>query len=160
MELSGPIEGLLAPTIEDLGFAIVRVRMLGERQTKLQVMVEHHDGKPTGVDDCADISRAISAVLDVAEPIAGAYTLEVSSPGIDRPLVRRQDFDRFAGHEAKVKTRRPIDGRKRFRGRIIGIAGDVVQVLVEGAVVDLPYDDIAQAKLVFTEDLLAPSEDR
>ena len=160
MELSVRIAELLAPTLEDLGFAIVRVRMQGERRPKLQVMAERHDGKPMGVDECADISRAVSAVLDVADPIAGAYTLEVSSPGIDRPLVRRRDFDRFAGQEAKVETRRPVDGRKRFRGRIIGIAGDVVQVLAEGAVVDLPYDDIVQAKLVLTEDLLAPSEDR
>ena len=107
------------------------------------------------VEDCADISRSISALLDVADPIAGAYTLEVSSPGIDRPLVRPEDYDRFAGFEARIELSAPLDGRKRFRGRLLGRAEEYVRLVGEAGEVRLPLAGIARAKLVLTDDLLA-----
>ncbi len=123
-------------------------------------MTEPRDGQAMMVDDCAGISRAIAAVLEVEDPFEGAYTLEVSSPGIDRPLVRLGDFERFAGLEVKVETSRPVGGRRRFRGRLIGVAGQVVQIQVDGATVDVPYADIGRAKLLLTDELLAASEKR
>jgi len=110
------------------------------------------------VDDCADISRSISALLDVADPIAGAYMLEVSSPGIDRPLVRPEDYDRFAGFEARIDLAAPLDGRKRFRGRLLGRAEEYVRLIGEAGEVRLPLAAIVRAKLVLTDDLLAAAQ--
>ena len=160
MDLWGRIERRITPTGEALGFTVVRVQISGGQRPRLQVMAERRDGKAMMVDDCADISRAIAAVLEVEDPIAGAFTLEVSSPGIDRPLVRLGDFERFAGFEAKVETNRPVGGRRRFRGRLVGVAGQVVRIQVKGATVDLPYADIGRAKLLLTDELLAASEKR
>jgi ribosome maturation factor RimP len=160
MDLPDRIERMVAPTVEAMGFRIVRVQLSGKESMHLQVMVERADGQPIQVDDCAAVSRAISAVLDVEDPIAGAYTLEVSSPGIDRPLVRLGDFERFVGREARVETARPIDGRRRFRGRLLGVAGDSVRMTVEGAEVALPYRDIQRAKLVLTDELIAATGKR
>ncbi len=123
-------------------------------------MVERRDGRTVTVGDCAAISRAVSAVLDVEDPVSGPYTLEVSSPGIDRPLVRLKDFERFAGFEARVETNRPIDGRRRFRGRLLGVEGETVRIRVEDATTDLPYVDIQRAKLILTDDLLAASQEQ
>jgi ribosome maturation factor RimP len=109
------------------------------------------------VEDCAEISRTVSALLDVADPIVGAYTLEVSSPGIDRPLIRREDFARFAGFEAKIELNAPQDGRRRFRGKLLGVEGDAVRLLVDDAPVALPLAAVARAKLVLTDALLAAS---
>ncbi|MBY0431553.1 MAG: ribosome maturation factor RimP, partial [Rhodospirillales bacterium] len=112
---------------------------------------------PMTVEDCADISRALSALLDVEDPIEGTYTLEVSSPGIDRPLTRRVDYERWAGFEAKVETSRPVDGRKRFRGRLVGIdEADMIRLrLDDGGEAALPLTDIQRAKLVLTDELIA-----
>jgi ribosome maturation factor RimP len=112
------------------------------------------DDTPMTVDDCTEISRSVSALLDVADPIAGAYMLEVSSPGIDRPLTRPEDYDRFTGFEAKLELGRPLDGRKRFRGRILGRADDHVRLVDDSGEISLPISDIAKAKLVITDDLL------
>ena len=155
MDQPDRIEGMIAPTVEGLGFRLVRVLVSGSGKPRLQVMAERRDGKSIGVDDCASISREISTVLDVEDPFDGDYTLEVSSPGIDRPLVTAQDFERFAGFEAKVETGRLIGGRKRFRGRLIGLQDGNVRIMVDGAALDLPYPDIQRAKLVLTDDLLA-----
>lgn len=155
MDQPGRIEGMIAPTVEGLGYRLVRVLVSGSGKPRLQIMAERRDGKTIGVDDCASISREISAVLDVEDPFDGDYTLEVSSPGIDRPLVTAQDFERFAGFEAKVETGRLIGGRKRFRGRLIGLLEGNVRIMVDGATLDLPYPDIQRAKLVLTDDLLA-----
>lgn len=155
MDLPGRIERMIASTVEAMGFRLVRVLVSGRGKPKLQVMAERLDGKAMGVDDCAGISREISAALDVEDPFDGIYTLEVSSPGIDRPLVTSQDFERFAGFEARVETGRPIGGRRRFRGRLIGLHDGCVRIMVEGATLDLPYPDIQRAKLVLTDDLLA-----
>jgi ribosome maturation factor RimP len=118
-------------------------------------MAERTDDRAMRVEDCTEISRTVSALLDVADPIAGAYLLEVSSPGIDRPLVRREDFARFAGFEAKVELSAPVDGRKRFRGRLLGVEGDDVRLLVDALPVALPITTVTRAKLVLTDELLA-----
>ena len=146
MDLPVRIERLIAPTIEDIGFAIVRVQVSGGQRPRLQVMAERLDGGSISVDDCATISRAVSAVLDVEDPISGTYTLEVSSPGID-------------GRQAKVRTGRPIDGRKRFQGRLLGVSGDAVRLEEGDALVDLPYPDIERATLVLADDLLVSSKE-
>lgn len=160
MSLADRVEQLIAPTVEGMGFTIVRVQLSGNDRRRLQVMAERQDEAAMTVDDCADISRAVSAVLDVDDPISGAYTLEVSSPGIDRPLVRRRDFERFAGFEARVELAQAMDGRRRFRGRLLGVDGDVVRMSVDGEDVALPLAGITKAKLVMTEDLLGKSEGR
>jgi ribosome maturation factor RimP len=107
------------------------------------------------VEDCAQISHSVSVLLDVADPIAGAYMLEISSPGIDRPLVRSEDYDRFCGFEAKIELDRPLDGRKRFRGRLLGTSGSNVRIATEMGEAELPLDAVARAKLVLTDDLIA-----
>jgi ribosome maturation factor RimP len=152
---SGKIEALIAPSLEAMGYRVVRVAVTGGRRATLQVMAERVDDKAMTVEDCADISRTVSALLDVADPIATAYTLEVSSPGIDRPLVRREDFARFAGFEAKVELTAPVDGRRRFRGKLLGVEGDEVRLLVDAAPVALPLATVVRAKLVLTDELLA-----
>ncbi len=156
-ETGSIVETLIAPPIEAMGYAVVRVRFSGKRPPVLQVMVERADDAPMTVDDCADISRAVSAVLDVADPLAGPYSLEISSPGIDRPLVRPRDYDRFAGHEAKLETGEAIDGRKRFRGRLMGFEDTAVQIDIGGAdgVVAIPFAAIRSARLVLTDALIA-----
>jgi ribosome maturation factor RimP len=154
----GRIEELIAPTLEGMGYALVRVQLSGgTASARLQVMAERFDGAAMTVEDCAAISRAISPVLDVADPIAGAYTLEVSSPGIDRPLVRPADFDRFAGFEAKLESARPVDGRRRFRGRLGGTADGAVRIVTEGTEYKVPLADVQKARLVITDELLAAS---
>ena len=123
------VERLIAPSLNAAGYEIVRVAFVGGPNGALQIMIERSDRRPLSVDDCVDVSRTVSALLDVEDSIAGPYTLEVSSPGIDRPLTRPEDFTRFAGFEAKLETRAPIDGRKRFRGRLLGLEGDLGQAL-------------------------------
>ena len=149
------VEKLISPTLSAMGFAIVRVLISGEKRPKLQVMVEQADGECVTLDHCASISRAIGAILDVEDPISGSYTLEVSSPGIDRPLTRLSDFDRFAGLDARVEMQYPIAGRRRFTGRIAGVEG--ANVLLEGddGPVALDFSGIAKAKLLMTDELVA-----
>ena len=115
------IEALIAPGLEAMGYEIVRVQLSGKQSLVLQIMAERADGTPVIVDDCAAISRAVSAILDVEDPIERAYTLEVSSTGIDRPLTRLADFQRFADFEARVEMHEPIDGQRRFTGRLAGL---------------------------------------
>jgi ribosome maturation factor RimP len=149
------IAPIIEPSLEAMGYRLVRVAFLGAKRATLQIMAERIDDLPMTVDDCTEISRSVSALLDVADPIASAYVLEVSSPGIDRPLTRPEDYDRFAGFEAKIELGRPIDGRKRFRGRILGRADEHVRLVDDAREVSLPFADIAKAKLVITDDLLA-----
>ena len=159
MELSERIQGLIEPAIGEMGFGIVRVRISGKKKLSMQIMVEHQDGQGMTVDDCAAVSRAISALLDVEDPIEGAFTLEVSSPGIDRPLVRVGDFQRFQGFQAKIETTRPFDGRRRFKGVLLGVDGDTVRMMVDGEEVDFHHPDIHKAKLILTDDLIAAVEE-
>ncbi len=153
------IAGIIEPSLDAMGYRLVRVAVLGAGRATLQIMAERRDDASMTVDDCADISRSVSALLDVADPIASAYTLEVSSPGIDRPLVRPEDYDRFAGFEARIEVSRPISGRKRFRGRLLGRSGDTVRLIAEAGEVEVPLSAIARAKLVLTDDLLALAQD-
>jgi ribosome maturation factor RimP len=149
------ITAMIAPSLEAMGYRLVRVAFTGGRRATLQIMAERRDDAPMTVDDCAEISRNVSALLDVADPIESRYDLEVSSPGIDRPLVVREDYVRFAGYEAKIETARPVDGRKRFRGRLLGADESAVRLVLEGeGEVAVPLGDILKAKLVLTAELL------
>jgi ribosome maturation factor RimP len=150
------IETLIAPSLEAMGYRLVRVAVTGGRRAQvLQVMAERIDDRPMSVDDCTEVTHTVSALLDVADPIEHAYMLEVSSPGIDRPLVRREDYERFRGHEAKLELAAPIEGRKRFKGKLLGIEADRVRVNLGTEVVELPLARIQRAKLVLTDELLA-----
>ena len=155
--LAARVAAIAEPVAHDLGFRLVRVKISGRDGCTVQVMAERPDGEMS-VDDCADLSRALSPALDVEDPIDRAYNLEISSPGIDRPLVRRSDFERWAGHEAKIELAVALEGRKRFRGRIAGLEGETVKVALldspEAEVAAVPLDDIAEARLVLTDDLV------
>ena len=139
--------------IEDLGFELVRVRLMSGKATTLQVMADKPDGG-IEVDDLAQINTALGAVLDVEDPILDEYTLEVSSPGIDRPLTRLKDFDAFEGYEAKLETEELIDGRRRFKGELAGIDGDEVLINVTEGTIGLKFDWLSDAKLVLTDELI------
>ncbi len=154
------IAQMIEPSLAAMGYRLVRVAVTSGRRATLQIMAERVDDAPMTVDDCALISHSVSALLDVADPIAGAYTLEVSSPGIDRPLVRPEDYDRFAGFEARIELAQPIDGRKRFRGRLLGTADGVVRLAAETGETRLPLAAVARAQLVITDDLIAASRPR
>jgi len=144
----------IEPSLEGMGYRLVRVVITSGRRPTLQVMAERQDDQPMTVEDCAQISHSVSAMLDVADPIAGAYMLEISSPGIDRPLVRTEDYDRFSGFEARIELARPIEGRKRFRGRLLGTSAGNVRLATETGEVNLPFAEVARAKLVLTDDLI------
>ncbi len=145
---------IIQPVIEDLGFELVRVRLQGGKTATLQIMADRPEGG-INVDDCADISTAVSATLDVEDPLEDAYHLEVSSPGIDRPLTRLKDFETFEGYEARLETNQQIDGRKRFKGMLAGVEGDEVLINVEEGTIGLNFDWLSDAKLVLTEELIA-----
>jgi ribosome maturation factor RimP len=147
------------PLLEQLGYRLVRVRVSGSEGCTVQIMAERPDGTLT-IDDCEDISRALSPVMDVADPIEKAYRLEISSPGIDRPLVRKSDFDRYSGHLVRIEMDAPVGGRKRFRGTLTGTDGENAKLhrddAKEGEEADvaLPIGDMNEAKLVLTDELV------
>ena len=154
------IRALISPTAEDMGFEIVRVRLLGgENGRILQIMAERPDGT-MNIEGCAELSRALSALLDVEDPIDASYDLEVSSPGIDRPLTRPKDFENYAGFDAKLELQTPIDGRRRFKGKLEGVDGGEVlmRVQLEGKsepeVIGLAWHLLADAKLILTDELI------
>jgi ribosome maturation factor RimP len=148
---------LAEPVIEELGFRLVRVKISGRDGGTVQIMAERPNGEMS-VDDCATISRGLSPVLDAYDPMPAAYNLEVSSPGIDRPLVRPSDFALWAGHEAKIELKEPVDGRKRFKGTIEDVAGEEVHLKIEldgkaePVIIGLPFSLIGEAKLVVDPD--------
>lgn len=151
------LASIVAPVIEGLGFELVRLRVMSGKSQTLQIMAD----KPEGgieVEDCADISTAVSAVLDIEDPLEEAYTLEVSSPGIDRPLTRLKDFAVWEGHEARIETTELIDGRRRFKGVLAGVEGDEVLIEIEkngeAVTIGLQFDWLSDAKLVLTDDLI------
>ena len=147
------IADIISPVIESLGFELVRLRLMGGNNPILQIMAD----KPEGgieVDDCAKISTEISAHLDVEDPIEDNYTLEVSSPGIDRPLTRLKDFAAWAGYVAKIETSELIDGRRRFKGTLAGVENDEVLIEIEEGTVGLKFDWLSDAKLVLTDELI------
>ncbi len=150
------LAAIVAPTIEGLGFELVRIRLMGGKRATLQIMAERPDGG-IEVEDCARISRAVGAVLDVEDPISGEYVLEVSSPGIDRPLTRLKDFERYEGYEVRVETADLIDGRRRFKGVLEGVEGNDVLIAIPEGTIGLDFDWLSDAKLVLTDDLIAES---
>ncbi|WP_111429047.1 ribosome maturation factor RimP [Rhodobacteraceae bacterium DSL-40] len=150
------LAGIVTPTIEGLGFELVRLRLMSGKKTTLQIMAERPEGG-IEVEDCARISRAVSAVLDVEDPVAGEYSLEVSSPGIDRPLTRLKDFERYDGYEVKIETAELIDGRRRFKGMLEGVEDGEVLIAIQEGTIGLDFDLIADAKLVLTDELIAES---
>lgn len=149
---------IISPVIEDLGFELVRIRLQGGKTATLQIMADRPDGG-INVDDCGDISTAVSALLDVEDPIEENYHLEVSSPGIDRPLTRLKDFVTFEGYEVRLEINQPIDGQKRFKGILAGVEGDEVLLNIdeggEVQTIGLNFDLLADAKLLLTDELIA-----
>jgi ribosome maturation factor RimP len=155
---AGECAALVEPVLEGLGFRLVRVQISGREGKTVQIMAERPDGT-ISIDDCELISRQLSAVFDVHEPVRGSYRLEISSPGIDRPLVRPSDFEDWAGYEAKVELSQPVDGRKRFRGVLEGYEDGEVRMTVDlGEVgrqtLGFPVDLVSDAKLVLTDELI------
>ncbi|MEI4471954.1 ribosome maturation factor RimP [Frigidibacter sp. MR17.24] len=149
---------IVQPVIEGLGYELVRIRLMGGQTKTLQVMADRPEGG-IDVDDCAKISTAVSAIMDVEDPIEDNYHLEVSSPGIDRPLTRLKDFDMWEGYEARLETTEQIDGRKRFKGIIRGSEGDEALIEIEdqgeAVVIGLNFELLADAKLILTDELIA-----
>jgi ribosome maturation factor RimP len=160
--LRARVAALVAPVLEGMGYRLVRVSVFGMAGCTVQIMAERPDGSMS-IDDCEAVSRALSPVLDVADLIDRAYRLEVSSPGIDRPLVRRSDFERYAGHAVKIEMSAPIAGRRRFRGVLLGAEGSLARIRRTDAAagesedVLLPIAEMAEAKLVLTDELVAES---
>ena len=160
--LAARVAAIVEPVLEGLGYRLVRVRVSGLDGCTMQVMAERPDGSMT-IEDCEAASRALSPVLDVADPVDRAYRLELSSPGLDRPLVRRSDFERHAGNEVKIEMAVAIDGRKRFRGQLLGVEGGTARIRRDDAAaagpadVLLPIEDMAEARLVLTDALIAAS---
>ena len=144
---------LLNPILEDLGFEMVRVRLSNGNPSTLQIMADRLDGQ-IGVDELAEINTSVGTVLDVEDPIPENYTLEISSPGIDRPLTRKKDFDSFQGFEAKVETTELIDGRRRFRGVLAGVNNDEVLINLEEGTIGLKFTWLSEARLVLSDDLI------
>ena len=153
------------PVIESLGYRVVRVRISGLDGCTVQIMTERPDGTMR-IEDCEAVSRALSPVFDVADPVDRAYRLEISSPGLDRPLVRRSDFERYAGHQVKVEMAVAFDGRRRFRGTLLGVEGECARIrrddapAEEAAEILLPIEDMSEAKLVLTDALIAQALSR
>lgn len=145
---------IIQPVIEGLGYELVRVRMQGGKTKALQIMAERPDGG-IEVDDCAKISTAVSAILDVEDPFEDPYALEVSSPGIDRPLTRFKDFDMWNGYEAKIETDELVDGRRRFKGQLAGVNDDEVLITISEGTIGLKFDWLSDAKLVLTDELIS-----
>jgi ribosome maturation factor RimP len=155
MDRESALADLIGPTVDAMGYELVRVAVASRDRPTLQIMAERKDRKAMTLGDCEGLSRALSAKLDVEDPIKAQYTLEVSSPGIDRPLTREADYERFKGHEAKIETKFPRDGRRRFSGTLRGREGGAVAIDTKEGPALLPLGEIARAKLVLTDHLIA-----
>ncbi len=158
MRTTNPLEervlALIEPEAEALGYRLVRLRVSGLRRKRLQIMAERLSDGQMVVSDCAKLSRRVSALLEEHDPIKDEYDLEVSSPGIDRPLMRIEDFARFAGHEAKLETIAMIDGQRRFRGQIAGVEGDVIHLATQTGEIQIKFSALHDARLVLTDKLI------
>ena len=152
------IEGLIAPSLTEAGYELVRVATDSAKEQRLQIMIERLDQRAISVDDCAHVSKIISALLELDDPITGPYNLEVSSPGIDRPLVKESDFERFAGFEVELKTSEPIAGKSYFVGSLLGIEEGLVGLLCNGVRQQIEISDIYAASLVLTDDLIKATQ--
>jgi ribosome maturation factor RimP len=158
MEFAHRIKGMITPSVEALGFRLVNINYIAGKNPRLQIMAEHAETGWMNIEDCEKVSRTISAVLDVEDPLAGAYSLEISSPGIDRPLVSLEDFENFLGFDAKVETGVSIGGRKRFKGRLRTVKEGVVTIEVKKEFFKVAHQDIYKAKLLLSDELIAASE--
>ncbi|MEZ5994362.1 MAG: ribosome maturation factor RimP [Hyphomonadaceae bacterium] len=158
MRATNPVEerviALIEPTASGLGFRIVRVRVSGNRRKRLQIMAERVSDGQMGIDDCSRLSRALSPVFDLEDPVQGEYDLEISSPGIDRPLMRIEDFERFIGHEAKLETAAMVDNRRRYKGVIKAVHGDEITLAGEHGEAKLMFSALSDARLVLTDKLI------
>lgn len=158
LRATNPVEerilALIEPVATEQGFRIVRVRLSGNRRKRLQIMAERISDGQMNVDDCGRLSRAVSPLFDLDEPISGEFDLEVSSPGIDRPLMRIEDFERYAGYDAKLETTAMVDGRRRFKGVIGGVDGEVITLSTEHGDVKLNFSALSDARLVLTDRLI------
>jgi len=158
LRATNPVEervvALIEPTAAELGYRIVRVRLSGNRRKRLQIMAERVSDGQMGIEDCGRLSRALSPLFDLEDPIQGEYDLEISSPGIDRPLMRIEDFERFVGHEVKLETAAMVDGRRRWKGRIKAVEGDEIVLDAEGGEARLKFAQLSDARLVLTDRLI------
>jgi ribosome maturation factor RimP len=156
------LEARVEPTLEAMGFEVVRIALTGsEGRRTLQVMADRRDGSQISVEDCEEISHALSAIFDVEDPVNGRYDLEVSSAGIDRPLTRLKDFAVYAGFEAKVETKVPVNGRKRYRGKLAGTTEDgKVRIATEEGETVIAFENVGNAKLMLTDELIAAAVTR
>ncbi len=153
--LERKIADIIDPVIKDLGFDLIQVRMIGTQNLQtLQILAENPETGKMDLNGCTAVSRAISAVLDVEDPIASAYQLEVSSPGIDRPLMKIADFEKYTGFDVSVETEMPQDGQKRFRGKLVKCEADAIEIATEDGAVKIEFDNVLKAKLVMTEELV------
>ena len=153
MDLIDTVIKTIEPALTDMGYELVRVTVQGKELQTLQIMAERTDRKEMGLEDCTKISRTASALLDVADPFPGKWVLEVSSPGIDRPLVKLGDYERFQGEHAKIELSSEIDGRRRFKGVLKGVQGDSILLDFEGTELQLPFHQIQHAKLTLPEEI-------
>ena len=158
MDEAALVGKLVEPALDALGYELVRVKLSGGDDRRLQIMAERGDRAEMTVDDCAKISRSLSSLLDAEDPIPDAYMLEVSSPGIDRPLVRLEDYDRFSGFDARVESRTPVVDRKKFSGVLKGVVGEDILIDVDGEIYQVPFLEIHRAKLILTDKLIAASQ--
>ena len=155
MQQKHPLQDLLEPVISGLNYEVVRILTIGQKNPTLQIMIDRLDGKDITVDDCATVSRAVSAVLDEKDPIKDQYSLEVSSPGLDRPLTKLEHFKRFSGNEARIETSVEVEKRKRFKGCLTGVDDqNRVHIDMSGTDYAIAFDDISKAKLILTDELL------
>lgn len=151
MDITEQVQTIIEPALTDMGYEIVRIALMGGDIKTLQIMAERADRQDMTVDDCEKISHTASALLDIADPFPYRWVLEVSSPGIDRPLVKPADYDRFKGHEAKIELTEEINGRRRFKGIIQGIKDNIISLDFEGTTVSFAFDSIQKAKLTFQD---------
>ena len=156
MQAKHHLQDMLEPTINELGFDVVRILTIGQKNPTLQIMIERKDRTDIIVEDCAKVSRAVSEILDEQDPIKDQYSLEVSSPGLDRPLITLEHFQRFSGYEAKIETAVEVESRKRFKGRIVNVDDkNNIHFEMDGQEYVIPYDAVSKAKILITDELLA-----
>ena len=154
MEITEQVKTTIEPALTDMGYEVVRITLTGGDIKTLQVMAERIDRRDMTVDDCEKISHTVSALLDITDPFPYRWVLEVSSPGIDRPLVKPEDYKRFAGHEAKIELSTEINGRRRFKGIIKGIKDNIISLQFENEIIKITFDTIQKAKLIFQDPTL------
>lgn len=160
MQNKHPLQDLLEPAISNLGYEVVRILTIGQKNPTLQIMIDRLDGRDITVEDCTTVSRAVSALLDEKDPIKDQYSLEVSSPGLDRPLTKIEHFKRFAGYEARVETSVEVNERKRFKGKLLNVDNqNQIHIEMNGTDYAIPFADISKAKLILTDELLQAAAD-